>query len=164
MKHIRLLLFYFIAPILVFTACSDDDDSVNDAELILSKSEIVMPQAGNTAIFYVKSSVAWQLSGATDWCSVTPTSGDAGETTKVTITTTENNTTDERTAILTISGGGEDETLTVVQSLNLYVDKSLYQVKAEGETVKVLFKNDGTSYEVKSNTSWIAQQNTQRAV
>ena len=157
MKSIRFVFFYLIAPILVFSACNDDDKTVN-AEIILSRSEIIVPQAASSTIFYIKSSVDWTLTGTTDWCTVTPTTGIAGETTKLTMTTVENNTTDERIAQLSISGGGEVESLTIVQSLNLLATTTSYQAKPEGEVINVVFKNDGTSYIVTSNNSWIKHQ------
>ena len=163
MKSIRFVFFYLIAPILVFSACNDDDKTVN-AEIILSRSEIIVPQAASSTIFYIKSSVDWTLTGTTDWCTVTPTTGIAGETTKLTMTTVENNTTDERIAQLSISGGGEVESLTIVQSLNLLATTTSYQAKPEGEVINVVFKNDGTSYTVTSNNSWIKHQTGTRTV
>ena len=163
MKSIRFLLFYFIAPLLVFSACDDNDETVS-TEIVLSRSEIVVPQIASSTIFYVKSSVDWTLTGTTDWCTVTPTSGLAGETTKLTMNTTENNTTDERTTQLIVSGGGKVETLTIIQSLNLLATTTSYKAKAEGDVINVVFKNDGTNYTITSNSSWIKHQTGTRTV
>lgn len=164
MKHLRLFYFIFLLPIIAFVACSKEDNDSVDTELILSKTEITIPQTGETAIFYIKSNVDWQLSGATDWCTVSPTSGSAGKTTKVVLTVSDNNSNDERIATLTVQGGGDTETLTVKQALNFLLTQGSYQAKAEGEVIEVKLKSDGTKYEITSAHSWIAHNEAVRSV
>ena len=55
-----------------------------------------------------------ETSRAESWISINPTSGDAGKHT-ITVTLTENETTESRQAVVTISCGGESANISITQ-------------------------------------------------
>lgn len=161
MKDIRYFFWVFTLLMTLFS-CSDDDEAV-EPELILSKSELSFPQQGGEKVFYIKSNVDWKLSQTPDWCTVSPLAGEAGHTTKLTVTVLENRTEDARTVALTAEGGGQSGTLTVKQELNMLLQQTSYSVKAEGENISVTVKTTG-GYTLHINDEWITRPVGNRSV
>ena len=87
------------------------------AQLTLSVIELTAEQAGGNLSFTVTSNVAWTATADADWVTLAPASGQASEeATTVTVTVEENGLTEERTAVITVSGEGVEEEFTLTQS------------------------------------------------
>lgn len=155
--------FFFMLSLMWMGISCSNDDKAEDPELILSKTELNFPQQGAEKVFYVKSSDDWTLSGATDWCTVSPLSGEGGHTTKLTVTVNENRTNDARTATLTVESGGQTKTLIVEQTLGMLLQQTSYEVNPEGEVIPVSVLTTG-GYTVTIHDDWIAQPAKVKAV
>lgn len=121
--------FYTLFSVLAFAACSesDVDNGVNSGggqtppkqpEITLSTTVADFSTDGGSNVITFTSSEAWTAqvvnSRADDWCSIEPTSGPAGSS-KITVTTTENDTPDNRTASIIIKAGTASKTINVLQ-------------------------------------------------
>lgn len=121
--------FYTLFAILAFVACSESDvDNGGNSgggqtppkqpEITLSTTATDFSTDGGSNVITFTSSEAWTAevvnSRADDWCSIEPTSGPAGSA-KITVTTTENDTPDDRTASIIIKAGTASKTINVLQ-------------------------------------------------
>ncbi|MBO5043930.1 MAG: DUF4932 domain-containing protein [Alistipes sp.] len=125
--------FYTLFAILAFVACSESDvDNGGNSgggqtppkqpEITLSTTAADFSTDGGTNVITFTSSEAWTAevvnSRADDWCSIDPTSGPAGSA-KITVTTTANDTPDDRTASVIIKAGTTSKTINVSQKKNV---------------------------------------------
>ena len=121
--------FYTLFAILAFVACSESDvDNGGNSgggqtppkqpEITLSTAAADFSTDGGSNVITFTSSEAWTAqvvnSRADDWCSIEPTSGPAGSA-KITVTTTANDTPDDRTASIIIKAGTASKTINVLQ-------------------------------------------------
>ena len=163
---------------MAFVACTDsgsDDvgggNSNNDQnkvpEIALDASEVnFKTEGGSTAVTFT-SSDAWTAetinNRADGWCSVSPTSGSAGNA-KITITATANDTTDDRTATVVIKSGTTKKTISVSQKQKdaLTVTSSKFEVSADGGEIEIEVKaNIDFNVEIEESAkSWITHRST----
>lgn len=169
MKHLNLLLMC----IFVCWSCSSggDDEPVPPKpddkpviEIPSSQSSPVLEQTGGTASVTFSTDAAWTATvneaatRAATWISVSPTSGNAGSHT-LTVTTTENDTYDERNATVILKAGTTSKTFTVKQKQKdaLTVTSSKIELTAIGGQATIEVKaNVQYQYEVEQTAqSWI---------
>ena len=148
--------FYTLFSVLVFAACSESDVDNGDnngggqtppkqPEITLSTTAADFSTDGGSNVITFTSSEAWTAqvvnSRADDWCSIEPSSGSAGSA-KITVTTTENDTPDDRTASIIIKAGTASKTINVSQKQKdaLTVTSSKFEVSAEGGEVSIEVK------------------------
>ena len=163
---------------MAFVACTDsgsDDvgggNSNNDQnkvpEIALDASEVnFKTEGGSTAVTFT-SSDAWTAetinNRADGWCSVSPTSGSAGNA-KITITATANDTTDDRTATVVIKSGTTKKTISVSQKQKdaLTVTSSKFEVSADGGEIEIEVKaNIDFNVEIEESAkSWVTHRST----
>ena len=105
----------------------------------------VLAQTGGTASVTFTSTADWTIDviegRSVSWCTVSPTSGSKGTNT-LTITTTGNDTYDERNAKVTIKAGTTSQSFTVTQKQKdgLTVTSNKIEVKAEGGDISIEVK------------------------
>ena len=174
MKHLHILLL----AIWAFVACSegDVDNGGNNGggqtppkqpEITLSTTATDFSTDGGSNVITFTSSEAWTVevvnSRADDWCSIEPTSGPAGSA-KITVTTTENNTPDDRTASIIIKAGTASKTINVSQKQKdaLTVTSSKFEVSAEGGEITIEVKaNINFDFEIDDAAEdWITHRST----
>ena len=120
-------LVYLLLPIWILSCwcCSPGSDEpmvkpdpapIPQEKIEVTTSEPVIEEKGGKATVGFTATAAWTItvSRSTSWCTVTPTSGIAG-THELTITTTPNDTYDERNATITINAGQNSKSFTVRQ-------------------------------------------------
>ena len=120
-------LVYLLLPIWILSCwcCSSGSDEpvvkpdpapIPQEKIEVTTSEPVIEEKGGKATVGFTATAAWTItvSRSTSWCTVTPTSGTAG-THELTITTTPNDTYDERNATITINAGQNSKSFTVRQ-------------------------------------------------
>ena len=120
-------LVYLLLPIWILSCwcCSPGSDEpvvkpdpapIPQEKIEVTTSEPVIEEKGGKATVGFTATAAWTItvSRSTSWCTVTPTSGTAG-THELTITTTPNDTYDERNATITINAGQNSKSFTVRQ-------------------------------------------------
>ncbi|MBE6245909.1 MAG: hypothetical protein E7110_00630 [Bacteroidales bacterium] len=154
MKKLHLLLAVFA----ILISCSKSDPENPDPQPEQPKQETitiaggsdtapVLGTTGGTSTVTFTASAAWSASvintRASDWCSVSPTNGQAGTAT-ITITVKENTTPDNRAASITITAGNTTRTIKVEQKQKdaLTVSQSSFEVPAEGKEIKVVAKSN----------------------
>lgn len=122
-------LFYLLTIMMVllnWSCSSGEDEGMEPAPPVQEKPKVeisgsvpVVEQEGSTASINFTTTAAWTAkvsdeSRTSSWCSVSPTSGGAGTHT-LTITTTPNETYDERRATVTLTSGTTSKSFTVSQ-------------------------------------------------
>jgi endoglucanase len=138
-----------------FAASCGKDEPAPTPELIVSTTELTMDKNGGTGFFHIKSNTPWTVSSSEVWCTAAPLSGVAG-TTKVEVLSTENETTSERIALITIDAGSESRQVTIRQekSFLLTVGQTEYIAETAGDQIEIDVQSSG-SYTVNISEDWI---------
>ncbi|MBQ3189865.1 MAG: hypothetical protein IJB61_01270 [Bacteroides sp] len=166
MKHI---LHFLLLTIIVYCwSCSGGDEDVptpapkpETTKIEITTSAPVMNQKGGTATISFMTNTAWtaNVGTSTSWLKVSPTSGVAGTHT-LTVTTTENDTYDERNASITIKAGNANKSITVTQKQKdgLTVTSNKVEIGAEGGNFSIEAKaNVSVTYEIEESAKdWIS--------
>ncbi len=153
MRRFDFIRIFLIACILF--SCSETEPTP-DPELVISTDALVFPVGGSPQFFHIKSNNSWVVSGATDWLTVMPATGEGG-TTKVVVTASENKTTEVRKATLTIAAGTLSEQLNITQSEAsiLQLSPNTFSLDAEGAEITIAITSSG-DYTVVIEDPWIA--------
>ena len=142
----RFLLYLLTVATIVACSKSDDvgggnnNETPKQPEITLNATASNFATDGGSSEITFTSSAAWTAevinSRADAWCTVNPTSGAAGDA-KITVTTTANDTPDDRSASIVIKAGTASKTITVSQKQKdaLTVTASKFEVGAEGGEV-----------------------------
>lgn len=160
-------IFYFLLALMVATvsACSSDDPLVpsitvpTGSENYFGKNIDFQTTASSKDITF-NSNMDWNIEVPQniDWCKVSPTSGNAG-TQNVTISVSDNETYDDRSAVLRFCVGDSTKTIIVNQkqldALTLTADK--FEIPQEGGNIDVEVKSniDFTYVIPEEFASWI---------
>lgn len=142
-----------------FAACSDDKEEFQDYLKPTPESEELFNQGFNftdaastqTISFECGSKWTAELSGQTpagDWCSITPSAGEAGKAT-IAVSVVKNTTGGTCTATLTITSGSQSKKLSISQSANsIVIPNGLSYNPAEpnaDQPITITFKADTKS-------------------
>lgn len=174
-------LLYSLFAILAMAACSGGGGTNNGGgnnnqgggnaptapTITLSKSSVSFGESAAEEKISVSTSVDWTAEIVNDradnWLGVSPQSGAAGDN-SITITATDNNTPDERTAAIRIKAGSAQKTINVSQKQKdaLTVTSSKFEVAAEGGEVVIEVKaNIDFDYAIdESAKEWISYEGT----
>ena len=137
LKHI----FALVAALLlcgceiVISPSGDDDPYVR----VLPSSELAFSSTASRCSVSIESSGEWTISGAPEWVSVTPDSGDDGA--HVTISVLDNELSEERSAELVVSCDTAEATISIVQ-----------EPKVETDYVDMGFDDAGTATQYNDST------------
>ena len=116
-------LVAFVAAVL-FVGCEFIESPFgNDSDpyiRVLPSPELEFPSAASSCSITIESSGEWSITGATEWISVTPESGDNGA--EVTISVLDNELSEERSVELVVRTKGADATISVVQEQTIETD------------------------------------------
>ena len=88
----------------------------SDPYLTVDKSSLSFDYSGSSSTFSISSNVSWTVTSSATWCTVSPASGSNNGT--VTVKVSENTTTADRSATITVTGGGITRTISVTQGHN----------------------------------------------
>lgn len=171
-------LLVSLCAIIALVACTESDvDNIGNnsggqeipkqPEITLSTTAADFSTDGGSNVITFTSSEDWTAevvnTRADDWCSIEPTSGPAGSA-KITITTTENDTPDDRTASIIIKAGTASKTINVSQKQKdaLTVTSSKFEVSAEGGEITIEVKaNINFDFEIDDDAEdWITHRST----
>lgn len=150
--NIYLIIGILWSAAFLLSACSDDPENRQPEAPTITfdkGQQLVFETAGGQADVHFTSTAAWTAEIDQDWCSVTPTRGDAMSSV-VTLTVTANETPDERNATLILKSGTATARMTFVQKQKdaLTVTSNRVEVDAEGGEVTI---------EVKANIAFDCQ-------
>lgn len=151
-------------------ACSDDEEAAAPEIVIpenIQQGGVSFSKAGGTQKFSVQSTMLVEAKSSDQtWCTVTV--GATTETMMVTpieVTVQPNTETKDRTATITITGGGLTEEVKVTQTAQEGLDietMDFENIPAEGGTVQVKLTTNG-NVKVTINDSWITESPETRA-
>ena len=111
-KHLLIGMLAVAAAV----ACKQDEP-VETPKLDVDKEAVAVAAVAGEASFNVTSNQSWVASADQDWVSVNPASGDASEkAVAVKVTAEDNETTDARTATVTVKAGELTKTVKVTQA------------------------------------------------
>lgn len=111
-KHLLIGMLAVAAAV----ACKQDEP-VETPKLDVDKDAVAVAAVAGEASFNVTSNQSWVASADQDWVSVNPASGDASEkAVAVKVTAEDNETTDARTATVTVKAGELTKTVKVTQA------------------------------------------------
>jgi len=145
-----LLALFFAA------SCEDPIEIPVNVNLGVSPKEVTIPADGGRATVSFSSPLAWEASSTADWLKISPASGEAGDKIVLTLSATANESTDQRTANVTVKVKDYQfqETVKVLQTgaeppfvPMLEVSKTSFSVEAAGGEI---------SFSVTANTDWTA--------
>ncbi|HEY3401922.1 MAG TPA: cellulase family glycosylhydrolase [Ohtaekwangia sp.] len=137
---------------LVITSCSKDDPKPA-AELEVSTEQLTFQKEGEMKFFHLKSNVDWAVSSDEPWCTVNPSSGEAG-TVKIEVTVVANSGAAERTATITVQAGNLSGHVTVTQSGGITVSEDQFDIAADEDEITIEVQSPG-AYEVDIEGDWI---------
>ncbi len=108
----KKLLFLGVLLSLLMVACGDDDDP--DPTLNVSKNEVTVESGATELTIDVTSNTGWSAtSSATDWCTVTPSSGTNNG--QITIKVTQNPDIKDRSTTVIVKSETIERTINVKQ-------------------------------------------------
>ncbi len=176
MKHLNSLLLVLLA-IIAFSCGKSEPDNTEPTPVPKPTDKIelatgtdpnpVIATDGGTLSVTFNTSTSWSAQAVNDradaWCSVSPTSGNAGAAT-ITITAKPNTEPDDRSASINIKAGTAQQTIKVTQKQKdaLTVTASTFEVPAEGNDINIEVKaNINVTYKIDRQCSdWIKYVST----
>lgn len=155
-KYLSLFLLLFFV---VLFSCSTSNPEI-EPELVIAKEELTLAKGSGTSLLDIKTNVEWAATSSQSWCTLSPSSGEAG-TKQIAVAVTENATNDAREAVITFTAGSLSKQIKVTQELTnlLVVKKSKYDVSADGGQITVELQTTA-AHTVTINQDWISQTAT----
>ena len=159
MKYIKNI-FSLLLITLLTTLISCAGETTVAPELTLAKDAIVCTKESGTTLLAIKSNVAWTATSSQTWCTLTPTSGEAG-TVQITVAVTANTTPNDREAIITITDGSLTKEVKVTQKLTnfLVLEHKNYTATTVGGDITVNVQS-GVDYTATIPQDWISLKST----
>ncbi len=163
MKLNRGISFLFIGLIMSIVGCDPTEEQPPKTEptekssISFSSTSITANASTGSMSLSVTASGGWTITGGTEWCSVSPSSGIAG-TTDITLTFTENTTSQEKSTSLVGKCGTASATIVVTQKEknSLTITSNKYEVSQSGGNIEVEVKtNIDFDVTIPSQYNWI---------
>ncbi len=155
---IKLYKILTLIAISIFVSCSESEAMLN-AELAVSKSELMFESTVQAQTIYIKSNTEWKIQSSQAWCIVTPQFGEAG-TKPVEVKTLHNSESKARTCSLTLSSGNEVKTIEISQKEKniLEVEQSTYSLSAQAQELEIELTSTAVAF-VDVDSYWITLKN-----
>lgn len=161
MKRIALFIAIAIAAI----ACKPEEQIVPEVTVHTDEATLVIPTEGGDVQIAFDANVEWTASlkeaTAADWCTITPSSGDAGST-SLKVIALENTTNDNRvvTVVITAQTAKKEVKVTQLQKDALVLSgEKTFEVAADGGQIKFAV-NHNIAVEAKADADWLVQAAT----
>lgn len=161
MKRIALFIAIAIAAI----ACKPEEQIVPEVTVHTDEATLVIPTEGGDVQIAFDANVEWTAAlkeaTAADWCTITPSSGDAGST-SLKVIALENTTNDNRvvTVVITAQTAKKEVKVTQLQKDALVLSgEKTFEVAADGGQVKFAV-NHNIAVEAKADADWLVQAAT----
>ena len=153
-------VLFSLLLLLPFVSCDKNVEGVVNAELSISKTEIVLDSDAGLDSLVVESSTYWSINDIPDWCgTVRPSHGQAGKWT-VRIRGRFYEEKEDRSAMLTVVAGDKRETITLTQlgHKQISVTPAESRIPSAGGQVTLTVNSD-YDYEVTINQtgSWLSK-------
>ncbi|MBQ8463286.1 MAG: hypothetical protein IJ544_04130 [Prevotella sp.] len=134
-KKILTALVFLLATVL--TGCKEDSADISVTSMT---ADILYPVVNQKTEVTFNVSSDWKATCNASWLNISPTEGKAGKNT-ITVTTTQTNRTkSQRSAVVTISAGSSQKSVTIRQSGEYALfDQKEYNMGAEGGSLNLTF-------------------------
>ena len=155
MKKLLLIATVLVAALAVSCKKEVPVDSVT----ITSDAPGVVSVEGGVVSITINSNVAWTAKASESWITLSPASGQAGNVT-VKASVLKNDTTDERSAVVTFTAGTASSSVTVKQSQKdaMEIKDTEFTVEAEGGVIEIpVSSNVEYSVIIPDAVDWISQ-------
>jgi hypothetical protein len=141
----------FFSILLILSSCVKEPP----AELTLSASEVILSNIDGQEKILVSSNGKWTATIASQWCTISPMSGDGNG--EITITATNNTSTEQRSVTLTVVSRNLTKTASVKQSFaELELDRYDIQFSKEPYTKNItITSNTKWQLEIPYDAGWI---------
>ena len=164
-KNVLWLLAFLLMAVSCETSELDNGNFLGNSEEIdlTSNPRITIPASSETVTVSFKTDKPWTASLVNErpqqWCSISPESGEAG-TSYITVTTTENLDSEDRSALIVLKTGGEKyQSVMVTQKQRdaLTVTESVFELSEESSEFTVEVKaNVNYSFSISQNAQdWL---------
>lgn len=138
-RSLRILL---LLCAVVLSACNNEEDP----QLEVSDSKIVLIDGQSVGQLVISTNVDWAISGVPSWLNVSKLSGTGDAVVTITLTNI-NNSDEDRTCELLISGSGGERQVTILNpALYLQTDQETYAIYEE--------EGEHTVIRIHSSTDW----------
>ena len=165
-----MMLGALVALSMTAVSCSSDSDKVEEPQIIipnnLANEGMTFAQSGGTNYLSISANVELEVTSDAAWCSVKHVNTTANGTARYEVTTEANTTTEDRTATITIKGGGITQSMKVTQTAadGLLIEKDLFEnIAAAGGTIEVKFTTNGEP-SITINDNWITADQTRASM
>lgn len=170
MKTSRIFLLIAGAIIMMIASCGKEspaptpvpDLPVKETDKITLSgvSEVVCSQESQTKTISFVTNAVWSASCAVSWCTLSPSSGKAGNN-SITVSVNENEGYDERSCAIVIKAGTASTVVNLVQKQKdaLILTSNQFQIGAEGGAFEVEIKAN-IEYTIAPDADWIVSAST----
>ncbi len=155
----KIFLFVTLAVAALAISCQQKE-VVPDAIAITSQATEEVTVEGGVVTINFTSNVAWEAKSSQQWVTISPVKGDAGDKLTIKASVLKNETTDGRSAEVTITGGTASAKVTINQGQKdaVVVPTTEFAVEAEGGVVEVPFSaNVNVEVVIPDAVDWIRQ-------
>lgn len=130
MKTFLIKIFVLFAISFFSISCKENTEIT--PEITLAKEEISFETTAGSTTLAIKTNLAWSAGSSADWCTISPSSGEAG-TKQLTIAVSANTTDGVRNATISIKAGELTKNIKITQTLQkLKLDKSSVNFDSNG--------------------------------
>ena len=147
-----------LVTLLFAAACGEDGPDIPvNVNLAVNPTEVTIPASGGQATVSFTSPIAWAASTSADWLRISPASGEGAEKINITLSATENQSTDQRTATVTVKVptlNNISESVKVIQ-----LGKEVPSLELSAESFNCAAEGGESSLTVKANVPWTAKSN-----
>jgi endoglucanase len=153
----KLAFFFFLAFLSLQCSSCSDDDPIEEVSLSVSVEELSFPSNSGSKLFNITSNRDWIISGVEDWFTVDPATGTgSGKETSVAVTVKENESSEIRSAVISISADDLTHQIALSQegSELLIIEQTRYDIGADGGSFIVNLQTTG-DYEFSIDGDWI---------
>ncbi len=155
MNKLHFKMYAFLLAAFMLLSCSKDSGSPITPEIELGTDALSFVKEGQQKSFKLTTNLPWTIQSNTDWCVVSPLSGEAG-TNPIKVVTEANTTTESRSAEVLIISGDLTQKLKVTQAQSYLLEienESFTLTEAAQEIIVELTKSDEVDITV--NNDWI---------
>ena len=155
----KIFLFVTLAVAALAISCQQKE-VVPDAITVTSQATEEVTVEGGVVTINFTSNVAWEAKSSQQWVTLSPAKGDAGEKLTIKASVLKNETTDGRSAEVTITGGTASAKVTINQAQKdaVVVPTTEFEVSAEGGVVEIPFSaNVNVEVVIPEAVDWIKQ-------
>lgn len=146
----------FLLWVCLFVSCTQ----VIPTSVSISPTAISFESNGGEESFTVSCNKTWMVSSSSQWCKVSPISGNGGDN-QITVEVGPNDDYDERVCEITVMSEDVKKILTITQKAkkSITIDKELFNVSSESQTIEISVTGN-VEYNVTIDSDWISQSET----